>query len=157
MRIRTLGAEDEDTLTTEGHLASALLNLGEYAEAEAVGRCTLEKRRRILGRDHQQTLVTAGNLASSLSGQGKHAEAADIEREVFVLRTRLLGAEHENTLISAFNFAVSLWRCGQIRRVNSSSATHWLCLGALSVRLTRSRSVCFTSFVRSVSQRDERS
>ena len=83
-RTHTLGVEDKVALTTEKTLASALLDLGEYAEAEALGRGTLAKRRRVLGRDHRDTLNSPINLAYSLSWQGKHSEAAEIEREVYV-------------------------------------------------------------------------
>ena len=54
------------------------LDLGEYAEAEALCRSALEKRRRNLVRDHRDTLVSSGNLVVSLSEQGKHTEAAEI-------------------------------------------------------------------------------
>ena len=80
---------------------------GGYSEAEAIGRRSLEKRRRIFGRDHRETLATSANLATSLSAQGKHTEAVEIAREVVVLRTRLLGAEHESTLKSALSLAFS--------------------------------------------------
>ena len=70
-----LGTDASGTLVTENKLIIALSRLGEYAEAEALDRKTLEKRRRILGRDHSETLLFSGNFANSLSGQGKCAEA----------------------------------------------------------------------------------
>ena len=84
VRIRTLGADDRDTLITESLLVTMLLRLGEYADAEKLGQGTLEKMRRILGRAHHGTLTTSGNLAASLAEQGKYAAAVEIEREVFV-------------------------------------------------------------------------
>ena len=113
MRTRTFGPDDAGTLTTEIHLVCALNSLGEYAEAEALGRGALEKQRRILGRDHRDTLIASANVAASLSEQGKHAEATEMMRELLVSLTRLLGAEHERTLASATNLAVLLARCGQ--------------------------------------------
>ena len=56
----TAGPDDEGTLTAENHLVNALLDMGEHADAEALGRETLEKRRSILGRDHRKTLLSPG-------------------------------------------------------------------------------------------------
>ena len=110
---RALGADAQDTLNTESHLALVLLNLGEYADAEALCRASLEKRRRVFGRVGRDTATTSGNLASSLLGQGKHAEAVEINRDVLISMTRLSGAEHQETLTSARNLADSLSGCGQ--------------------------------------------
>ena len=63
-----------------GKLVNALSLRREYADAEALGRVTLEKQLRIFGRDHRETLVSSGNLALSLAEQGKHTEALEIER-----------------------------------------------------------------------------
>ena len=90
-----------------------LLNLGDCADAETLGRRSLERRRRVLGRDHYDTPDTPGNLATSLSRQDKHAQAAEIERDALVSRTRLLGSEHERTLLAANNLVFSLAKCGQ--------------------------------------------
>ena len=106
--IRTVGADGQGTLATEGYLIEAMGQLGEYAEAEVLGQESLAKHLRVLGRDHYQTLSMSTNLAVSLLRQGKFAEAAEIEREVLLSSTRLLGAEHESTLISAPNLALSV-------------------------------------------------
>ena len=81
-QTRTIRADDEGTLVTEALLTSALYCMGEYAEAEALGRHSLEKVRRIFDRDHHETLTVPGNLAIALSKQGKNAEPAEIGREV---------------------------------------------------------------------------
>ena len=109
-QTRTIGPDYEGTIGAESQLAGALNNLGEYAEAEALGRGMAEKHRRILGRDHRSTLVVSGKLAVSLPRQGRCAE--EIEREVLVRKTRPVGTEHEETLVSATNLADSLSRCG---------------------------------------------
>ena len=95
--------DDQNTLVTNGLLVTALHRLGTCAEAEALGRRSLEKLRRVLGREHH----------NPLSQQGKYAEAAEIQREVLVTTTRLLGAEHKNTLHTARHLGVSLSQCGQ--------------------------------------------
>ena len=76
-----------------GLLVGALLRLGEHAEAEALGRETLEKRCRVLGRDHFDALTASANLAVSLSAQGKLAKAVEIERGVIAQAIRLLSVQ----------------------------------------------------------------
>ena len=64
---RMAGSDDEGTLAIEGRLLSALLDPGEYAEAEALCRGMLGKLRRVLDPNHRDTTISSGNLASSLS------------------------------------------------------------------------------------------
>ena len=51
---------------------------GQYAEAEAMYRQTLQLQEAVLGKEHPHTLVSRMNLASSLDSQGKRAEAEAI-------------------------------------------------------------------------------
>jgi hypothetical protein len=48
---------------------------GQYAEAEAMHRQTLQLQERVLGKEHPNTLGSMMGLASSLRQQGKYAEA----------------------------------------------------------------------------------
>ena len=43
--VRTVGADDNGALAIESHPGNALLNLGEYVEAETLGRGMVEKMR----------------------------------------------------------------------------------------------------------------
>ena len=70
-----VGPDDKGTLAIENCFVNALNRLGEYAEAEALDRGTLEKQRHVLARDHRETLFLIGNSADSLKQQGKHTEA----------------------------------------------------------------------------------
>jgi hypothetical protein len=49
---KTLGDEHKDTLWGMESLGFAYLGLGRLADAEAITRESLEKRRRLLGDDH---------------------------------------------------------------------------------------------------------
>ena len=55
---RMTGVDNVDTLVTQGSLINALLTPGEYADAETLGRGTLDKMRRILGRGRSETITT---------------------------------------------------------------------------------------------------
>jgi Flp pilus assembly protein TadD len=48
---------------------------GEYEDAEAMHRQTLQLTETVLGKDHPDTLTSMNNLAVSLRLQGKCAEA----------------------------------------------------------------------------------
>ena len=111
-RARTVGAY-QNMLVTSNLLVNALPRLGEYAQAKALDRRTLQKRRHVPGRGHFDTLVTS-ILTSSLSRYGRHDEAVEIMREVIVSRTRLPGADHERTLMSENNLAYLLFQCDQM-------------------------------------------
>jgi tetratricopeptide (TPR) repeat protein len=57
------------------NLALVLSEQGQYSEAEALHRQTLELYKRILGEQHPSTLISINNLASVLKAQGKHEKA----------------------------------------------------------------------------------
>jgi tetratricopeptide (TPR) repeat protein len=57
------------------NLALVLSEQGQYIEAEALHRQTLELYKRVLGEQHPSTLISINNLASVLRAQGKHEEA----------------------------------------------------------------------------------
>lgn len=74
-RASTLGEQHPSTLTSMNNLALVLSEQGQYSEAEALHRQTLELYKRVLGEQHPSTLISINNLASVLRAQGKHEEA----------------------------------------------------------------------------------
>jgi tetratricopeptide (TPR) repeat protein len=74
-RASTLGEQHPSTLTSMKNLALVLSEQGQYIEAEALHRQTLELYKRVLGEQHPSTLISINNLASVLRAQGKHEEA----------------------------------------------------------------------------------
>ena len=100
--------EDEDTLTAKANLASALSEMGNHAEAEALLRGVHATKERLHGPDHARTLTTASQLGAALQNRGKHAEAEAVHRPTLAARRRILGPEHPQTLLTANNLAVCL-------------------------------------------------
>jgi tetratricopeptide (TPR) repeat protein len=108
------------TIETKELLWRLLYNLGEcsrikgkYAEAEAMGRQTLQLRETVLGKDHPDTLASMNNLALSFHQQGKYAEAEAMHRQTLQLKETVLGKDHPDTLKSMNNFAELLRQQGK--------------------------------------------
>ncbi len=91
-----------------GHLATVLMEQGEFPEAGRLHRETLEARRRALGREHPYTLESACNVALVLLQQGEFSESALALRETLEAPRRALGAEHPDALESAGYLATAL-------------------------------------------------
>ncbi|MFM9696740.1 tetratricopeptide repeat protein, partial [Streptomyces europaeiscabiei] len=64
-RIRVLGPEHPDTLTSRHNLASALARMGEQEEAVRLLRQTLADRVRVLGPEHPHTVRTRDDLETA--------------------------------------------------------------------------------------------
>jgi hypothetical protein len=82
MRVRILGEEHPDTLTTKHNLASTYRAQGKIAEAAKLEEEVLEMRVRILGEEHPDTLTTKHSLSIFYRIQGKTGEADRLEEEV---------------------------------------------------------------------------
>jgi tetratricopeptide (TPR) repeat protein len=86
---------------------------GQYAEAEAMNRQTLELKETVLGKEHPDTLASMNNLAVSLRQQGKYVEAEAMHRQTLELKETVLGKEHPDTLMSMMGLASSLGQQGK--------------------------------------------
>ncbi len=102
-RVRELGAEHPDTLTSMANLVSTYRNQGRWKEAEELGVEVVEKTRRVLGADHQGTLTSIANLASIYRDQGRWKQAEELRVEVVEKTRRVLGPDHPDTLASMAN------------------------------------------------------
>jgi tetratricopeptide (TPR) repeat protein len=108
------------TKETEEALGRLLYNLGEcsrikgqYREAEALDRQTLQLSEKVRGPEHPSTLMSMNGLATSLRQQGKYAEAEALDRQTLQLSEKVLGPEHPDTLASMNNLAISLRQQGK--------------------------------------------
>jgi Tetratricopeptide repeat len=81
-RVRILGEEHPDTLTTKHNLASTYQAQGKIAEAAKLEEEVLEKRVKMFGDEHPDTLLTKHNLAYTYQSQGKTSEAVRFREEV---------------------------------------------------------------------------
>ena len=74
-RLRILGEDHHDGLSSMDNLATVLRKQGKWQEAEDIHRKVLEARWRTLGEDHPDTLGSLNNLAIVLQAQGKWQKA----------------------------------------------------------------------------------
>ncbi|PVH90410.1 hypothetical protein DM02DRAFT_722561 [Periconia macrospinosa] len=88
------------------------LEVGNWAEAEAMSLQSTKTRRKILGVDHEDTLWSMVNLASTYWNQGRWLETEALFVQVMETRKTKFGADHPDTLISMNNLAFTLKSCG---------------------------------------------
>ena len=69
-RLRVLGADHPDTLTTRNNLAGYLAEAGQLETAISLLEELVADRLRVLGADHPDTLTTWHNLADCLGRAG---------------------------------------------------------------------------------------
>ncbi len=113
IRLRELGPEDPDTLTSQNALLEVLQAAGRIEEALEVGRQTLALRRKVLGAEHPETTVTMNDLSVALSRAGQDDEAEQLLREAVAIRERVLGPDDARTLVAVGNLANLLGRRGK--------------------------------------------
>jgi serine/threonine protein kinase len=113
IRLKVLGADDPQTLTSMGQMATDLAYQGHYPEAETLYREALAGERRVLGAEGALTLETMDRLAAVRGYQGHYDENVELERKVIELGTRKLGPENEQLLRARTNLVSALWNLGR--------------------------------------------
>ncbi|KFY87869.1 hypothetical protein V498_06989 [Pseudogymnoascus sp. VKM F-4517 (FW-2822)] len=108
-----------DRARIEDNTVWYLLQVGEYAEAENIGRTAIMGREEILGVEHLYTLTIVSNLGSVLESQGKYEEAEAMHQRALKGRQKMLGEEHPNTLTSVGNVGVVLERQGKYKEAEA--------------------------------------
>jgi tetratricopeptide (TPR) repeat protein len=108
-----LGGDDFSTLSIVHNLASALQDMGRYAEARELDEESLARSRRVLGEDAPDTLRSANMLAIDLSNLGEYQAARELDQDTLARFRRVLGEDHRDTLTSANNLAVDLRYLGE--------------------------------------------
>ncbi|MEU1279578.1 FxSxx-COOH system tetratricopeptide repeat protein [Streptomyces sp. NPDC005805] len=110
---RSLGEDHADTLNCMQFLAHAMVDLGDFGNAQSLIEDTLERRRRTLGDDHRKTLQSANDLAVTLNHLGSSTASHELDRDTYSRRRRTLGDDDPDTLQSAHNLAASLFSLGR--------------------------------------------
>ena len=124
-RMRILGEDHPDTLTSRSHLATIYHQLGDRTRSEGEHQRVLEARTRVLGSNHQETLISRSNLAKVYQDMGELDRAIDEHSTVMRARARLLGPEHRDTLMSRSLLASALHHAGRCRRPSRSTGRCW--------------------------------
>lgn len=121
-RVKTLGADDADTIDAEHDLAISLSNLAHSQprhkpEAVSLYRRALAWHKEHSGAGHEDTLDVATNMGICLTNkpctEADQAEAAALFQEVHNQRAKTLGEDHKDTMDALFKQADALADCGQ--------------------------------------------
>ncbi|KAF9001699.1 P-loop containing nucleoside triphosphate hydrolase protein, partial [Cyathus striatus] len=134
MRIRILGQEHPDTITSMANLASTYRKEGRWNDAEKLQIQVMEMRIRILGRwndaeklqiqvmgmsirilgqEHPHTITSMANLAAIYRKEGRWNDAEKLDIQVMEMRIRILGQEHPDTITSMASLAATYRKEGR--------------------------------------------
>ncbi|MGY5058313.1 FxSxx-COOH system tetratricopeptide repeat protein [Streptomyces sp. 900105755] len=125
IRKRFVGIQKDeksnDVLGTDASLAVTQRRLGNYAEAEALTRSTLNVYRQRYGEAHPDTMSCTANLACdllalSLLDPARGSEAVELGKQNFERYRERLGADHPFTLSAATNLVAILRNRGETER-----------------------------------------
>jgi tetratricopeptide (TPR) repeat protein len=93
--------------------------MGNYNEAEDMGRGALGAREAALGAEHPATLTSVNNLGAVLQGQGKYKEAEAMHQRALEAKEKVLGREHLATISSVNNLGVVLESQGKYKEAKA--------------------------------------
>jgi len=141
-RLRVLGANNPDTLTTQHEIARMMQLQGSYTEAEAEFRNVLEARTRVLGADHPKTLMTWHEIATTMAALKEYARAEAEFRTVLRARIRVLGADDRDTLITRHEIARMM--AGQEHRAEAEAEFRAVLKARIRVLGARDRDTLIT-------------
>ncbi|SPO00083.1 uncharacterized protein DNG_02935 [Cephalotrichum gorgonifer] len=105
LRLKVLGKEHPQTLTSMSNLARGLNRQGKYEESGRMHKETMELSEKVLGKEHPETLTSMENLARALTGQRKYKEAEKIYQQTLKILEKVRGKEHSQTLTVMNNLA----------------------------------------------------
>ena len=113
-RIRVLGPDHPDTLSSRNNLAYAYISVGRLADAIALYEQTDADSVRVLGPDHPDTFVSRNNLAFVYELVGRFDEAITLRRQTLDDCVRIFGEEHAETLASRSYLARAFRAAGRL-------------------------------------------
>ena len=113
-RIRVLGPDHPDTLSSRNNLAYAYESAGRLEEAIVMLGGALADSLRVLGPDHPGTFIVRNNLAYAYESAGRLKEAIALYEEVLAVRMRILGPDHPHTLNTRNNLARAYEGAGRL-------------------------------------------
>lgn len=108
VRLKVFGQHDERTVRSMEVLASILLDLGSYEEAERWNRQAIEWRKANMEPSDPSTIATTGNLAMVLLCRQRYSESEQLHRWVLRESEKALGPQHVDTLTTVSNLALVL-------------------------------------------------
>jgi serine/threonine-protein kinase len=110
--VRTLGTENDTTLTHQLNYAEMMVRQGRLDEAEPMIRRVVEIESRLHGPESGQAIMAMSTLVGSLFRHGSFIEGAPIAKKVYEARQRLYGDEHALTLMAMNDYGTMMLRLG---------------------------------------------
>jgi tetratricopeptide (TPR) repeat protein len=104
---RVLGEGHPETASGHQDVATGLLALGQFGEAESDYRKALKIRIEAFGSRHPLTAASHDSLATLLQHLGRYAEAEEGYRRALAIQREVLGEEHPDTATTSQNLARS--------------------------------------------------
>jgi tetratricopeptide (TPR) repeat protein len=105
-RQKFLGAENRDTLSSEELYGDALLDAGQFKEADPIYRHVLETRERVLGPDDYDTICALGDVGGVLEYHGAWPDAERYLQEALTRFKRTGCADRRVALICVKELAM---------------------------------------------------
>lgn len=112
-RIKIMGKEAEESLSSTLMLANAYWLEGRYKDAEKLELQVVEIHTMKFGESHHHTLISMSNLAATYNYQGRIKEAKELQIQVLETRKITLGVDHPSTRTSMVNLAATYSDLGQ--------------------------------------------
>ncbi len=109
---RRWGHDDEMTLLARRHLANAIRELGNPAEALTMDEEILQRFQATLGPNHEHSLGTVTSVAADLRSVGEFHRARALDEENYQRHLAVFGEEDQATLRAGNSFAVDLRMLG---------------------------------------------
>jgi len=111
--IRLYEQHGERTGISRQNLAVSLRLLGRFADAEAIDRAELSRRRARHGNQHRRTLLTLNALAEDLYGLGRYREVLELRTGSHDLGRRTVRASELGILLARRTFGLAHRRLGE--------------------------------------------
>ncbi len=105
IRMRELGEEHPDTMTSMANLAALHFQAGNQAEALRLFIRSAALRTKILGEEHPDTLKSMNDLSVGYGAHGDWDAAIKLRRRTFQIMQRTLGPAHRDTIKAMMNVA----------------------------------------------------
>jgi tetratricopeptide (TPR) repeat protein len=105
--------DDELTLIAQRHLANAIRQLGDPADALARDEEVLRHFRETLGADHEHSMATVNSVTADLRALGDFKRAQPMDEENWRRQVLVVGEEDLSTLRTGNNLAVDLRMVGE--------------------------------------------
>ncbi len=143
LAVRTLGADDRETLLCRFTYARALGIDSRGPEATAEIRATWQAQERLLGGEHPETLASRSYYADRICVEGHYSEAERHLAETAAICVRVLGPDDAETLMAENRYAIALRKLGRYRESvelhRHVLARREVTLGSTHMEVTRSR------------------